>query len=168
MTKAAERDRKRSEKEAEEGAQRVAKVVERNRKRAEKEAEEAQRVTKAAAKVAKGDAKWTAEVDASIESMLNSGVSFLKIALKLSNGLSEMDIKNRWYRVLKKSSSIIKPAVQSGYPSRITWTADVDATIARMRMDGDSFPKMALKLGNGLSTNDISNRWNRHLKDKLQ
>jgi hypothetical protein len=165
----AEHDRKCTEKEEEDEAQRTAKAAERDRKRAEKEAEEeAKRVAKAAVKVAKGDAKWTAEVNASIESMLNSGVSFSKIASKLSNGLTETEIKNRWYRVLKKSSSIIKPAVQSGFPSRITWTADVDATIARMRTDGDSFTKIALKLGNGLSTNDISNRWNRHMKDKMQ
>jgi len=37
----------------------------------------------------------------------------------------------------------------------------MDATIVRMRTDGDSFTKIALKLGNGLSTNDIKNRWNR-------
>ena len=41
--------------------------------------------TKAAAKAA----KWTAEVDASIESMLDDGVSFAKIALKLGNGLKK-------------------------------------------------------------------------------
>jgi hypothetical protein len=125
-------------------------------------------VAKAAVKVAKSDAKWTAEVDASIESMLDCGVSFSKIASKLGNGLTRTEISNRRYNHLKKSSSIIKPAVQSGFPSRITWTADVDATIARMRTDGESFPKIASELGNGLSTNDISNRWNRHLKDKLQ
>ena len=55
-----------------------------------------------------------------------------------------------------------------GFPSRITWTEDVDATIVRMRTDGDSFPKIASELGNGLASHDdIMNRWNRHLKDKL-
>ena len=127
-----------------------------------KEAEEAQRVAKAAGR----DAKWTAEVDASIESMLDGGDTFKKIASKLGNGLKENDIKNRWYVHLKKSSSIIKPAVPGGFPSRFTWTADVDATIVRMRADDISFPKIASELGNGLSTNDISNRWNRFLKDK--
>jgi hypothetical protein len=131
-----------------------------------KEAEEAQRVAKAAAKAAGRDAKWTAEVDASIECMLNGGDTFKKIASKLGNGLKENDIKNRWYVHLKKSSSIIKPAVPGGFPSRFTWTADVDATIVRMRADDISFPKIASELGNGLSTNDISNRWNRFLKDK--
>ena len=50
VTKIAERDRKRAEKEAEDEAQRVAKkIAERDRKRAEKEAEEeAQRVKKIA------------------------------------------------------------------------------------------------------------------------
>jgi hypothetical protein len=150
VAKISERDRKRSEKEAEE-AQRVAKIAERDRKRAEKEAEEAKRVAKAAAKAAERDAKWTAEVDASIESMINGGVSFSKIASKLGKGLTTTDIKNRWYKVLKKSSCIIKPAVQSGFPSRFTWTEDVDASIVRMRMDGDTFEKIASELGNGLA-----------------
>ena len=47
------------------------------------------------------------------------------------------------------------------------WTAEVDAMIVKMIEDGVSFSKIASKLGNGLSTNDIINRWNRHLKDKL-
>jgi hypothetical protein len=103
------------------------------------------------------------EVDASIESMLDGGDSFSKIASKLGNGLTRTEIINRWHRELKKSSGIIKPAVQSGYPSRITWTEEVDATIVRMRTDGESFPKIASELGNGL-TKHITNRWNRHLK----
>ena len=98
--------------------------------------------------------------------MINGGVSFSKIATKLGNGLTENDIKNRWHRKLKKSSGIIKPFVQSGVPSSISWTEDVDATIVRMRTDGDSFPKIASDLGNGLTVNDIKNRWHRHLKDK--
>ena len=48
----------------------------------------------------------------------------------------------------------------------ITWTADVDSTIVRMRTDGDSFAKIASELGNGLKDSDIKNRWTRHLKDK--
>ena len=122
---------KRAEKVADEEAKRVAKA-ERNRKSAEKEA------------------KWSAEVDASIESMLDGGDTFKKIASKLGNGLKIQDIKNRWYFHLKKSSSIIKPAVPGGFPSRLTWTADADATIVRMRADDVSFPKIALELGNGL------------------
>jgi hypothetical protein len=137
-------------KEAEEETQRAAKVVE-HRKRAEKkETEEKQRVAKAAAKAAKCNAKWSAEVDASIERMLDGGDTFKKIASKLGNGLKIQDIKNRWYFHLKKSSSIIKPAVPGGFPSRLTWTADADATIVRMRADDVSFPKIALELGNGL------------------
>ena len=126
-------------------------------------ASEKSAATKAAAKAA----KWTVEVDASIERMIDDGVSFAKIASKLGNGLSKNDISNRWHKYLKKSSSIIKPAVQGGFPSRINWTDVIDATIVRMRTDGDSFTKIASKLGNGLSKNDILNRWNRHLKDKL-
>ena len=145
--------------------------IERGRKCAEKEAEEeAQRGAKAAAraatKAAERDAKWTAEIDAWIESMIDGSVSFSKIASKLGNGLKEHDIKNRWYSHLKESSGITKPPVQPGKPSSITWTADVDATIVRMRAEDISFVKIASELGNCLNTNDIKNRWNRHLKDK--
>jgi hypothetical protein len=58
--------------------------------------------------------------------------------------------------------------MQMSRASSITWTADVDATIVRMRTDDISFAKIASKLGNGLKENDIKNRWNRHLKGKLQ
>jgi hypothetical protein len=164
-----ERDERAQMTSAESAAKAAAKVVERDHKRAEKEAEEeAQHVAKAAAKAAQRDAKWSAEDDASIESMINGGVSFSKIASKLGNGLTQTDIKNRWYRELKKSSGITKPPVKTGPHSSITWTAHVDATIVRMRTDDISFAKIASKLGNGLKKNDIKNRWNRHLKDKLQ
>jgi hypothetical protein len=168
VVKIADRDRKRAEKEAEEEAQREVKIADRDRKRAEKEEEEAQHAARAAAKAAKRDAKWTAEVDASIESMINGRVSFSKIASKLGNGLNSHDIRNRWNCHLKESSGITKPPVQTGFPSRFTWTAEVDASIVRMRADDITFAKIASELGNGLSKNDIKNRWNRHLKDKLQ
>jgi hypothetical protein len=122
---------------------------------------------KAAAKAAERDAKWTAEADASIVSMINGRVSFAMIASKLGNGLSKNDITHRWHDHLKESSGIIKPFVQSGPQSSITWTDDVDASIVRMRADEISYAKIASKLGNGLVRNDIINRWNRHLKDKL-
>jgi len=67
---------------------------------------------------------------------------------------------------LKESSGITKPAVQSGFPSRTTWTVDDDESIARMRMDNISFAKIASKLGNGLKKADIQNRWDRYLKNK--
>jgi flagellar biosynthesis GTPase FlhF len=153
---------RRAEKEAEDEAKSVAKA-ERDRKRAaEKAEEEAQR----AAKVVERDARWTPVVDAEIERMIDEGYSYDKIASKLGNGLKMHDIKNRWNRHLNKLSSIIKPAVQTGFPSSITWTADVDTTIVRMRADDISFAKIASKLGNGLKRSDIKNRWNRHLKDK--
>jgi hypothetical protein len=116
---------------------------------------------------AKRNAKWTAEIDASIERMIDDGVSSAEIASKLGNGLSKGDIYHRWNRHLKKSSSITKPPVQPGVKSRITWTEDIDASIERMIDDGVSCAKIASELGNGLSKNDIENRWNRHLKDKL-
>ena len=114
------------------------------------------------------DAKWTVEVDASIVRMRADDISFAMIASKLGNGLKENDIKNRWYKVLKKSSGITKPPAQRGVKISITWTEEVDASIVRMRADDISFAKIASELGNGLSKNDILNRWNRHLKDKLQ
>jgi hypothetical protein len=159
------KDGKTAVEKAEEEAQRVAKIAEHNRKCAEKEAEkEAQRV----AKIAKRDAKWSVEDDATIEKMIDGGSSYDKIASKLGNDRTKMDIYYRWTGYLMELSGIIKPPVQPGIPSRITWTADVDAAIARMRTDDISFAKIESKLGNGLKENDIKNRWNRHLKDKLQ
>ena len=104
------------------------KKEEARQRKEEKEAEKAQRATKAAQR----DAEWSAEDDASIESMIKDGFSFTKIASKLGNGHSRNDIIHRWYNHLKESSGIIKPAVQPGFPSRITWTEDVDASIVRM------------------------------------
>ena len=69
---------------------------------------------------------------------------------------------------MKESSGITKPPVQPGFPSSITWAADVDASIMRMRADDVSFDKIASILGNSLKRDDIKNRWNCHLKDKLQ
>ena len=120
-----------------------------------KQEEEAQR----AAKAAERDAKWTADDDATIERMIGGGSYYSDIALELGNGLTKSDTKNRWQGYLKELSGIIKPAVQAGRKSCITWTADVDASIVRMRTDCDSFTKIA---------SDIKNRWTRHLKDKLQ
>jgi hypothetical protein len=112
--------------------------------------------------------EWTEEVDASIKRMIKDKVSFAKIALKLGNGLSKSDVQRRWDKKLIKTSGFTKPAVQPGFPSRITWTADADATIERMKADGISFAKIAAELGNGLSKNDVQNRWTRHLKEKQQ
>ncbi len=123
---------------------------------------------KRAAKTAKRDAKWTADVDAAIVSMIVDGFSCSKIVSELGNGLSEDDIRNRWTGYLKKLSGIIKPPVQAGQHSSITWTVDVDASIMRMRANDVSFDKIASILGNSLKRDDIKNRWNRHLKDKLQ
>ena len=138
MVKAAERDCKREEKEAEEEAKCAAKKT------------------------------WTVEDDATIVRMVGDGYSCSEIASELGKDLKRGDICYKWINHLEESSGIIKPAVKVGRKSSITWTADVDAAMVRMRTDGDSFPKIASELGNGLSTNDIQNRWNRHLKDKLQ
>jgi len=122
----------------------------------------------AAANAAKRDAKWTEEVDATIERLIGDGVSYAKIALELGNGLSKSEIAHRWNAHLKEKSGIIKPPMKTGPLSKITWTEEVDATIERLIGDGVSYTKIALELGDGLSKNDIAHRWNRHLKVKLQ
>ena len=109
--------------------------------------------------------EWPEEVDASIIRMINE-LSFAKIASKL--GLTKNDVQHRWDRKLSKSSGIIRKAVKPGNPSRNTWTEDADATIERMKADGIIYAEIAAELGNGHSTNDIVNRWTRHLKNKLQ
>jgi len=141
--------------------ERATKVAERDRKCAEKEAEEEKR----AAKTAKRDAKWTADVDAAIVSMIVDGFSCSKIVSELGNGLSEDDIRNRWTGYLKKLSGIIKPPVQAGQHSSITWTVDVDAAIVSMIAGDYSCSKIAMELDNGLKQYDIYDRWTRHLKD---
>jgi hypothetical protein len=156
----AERDHKRAEKEAEEEAQRVTKAAERDRKRAEKEAEEE---TQRALKAAERDAKWSAENNAMIVRMIDGGYSYDEIASKLGNDLTKMNIYHIWTDHLKESSGIIKPAVQPGPKSRHVWTAEDDAAIVRMRSDGDSFAKIALALGDGLSNFNIRDRWTHHL-----
>ena len=129
-------------------AQRAATVVELDQKRAEKEAEEeAQRAAKAASKAAERDAKWTAEDNATIVRMIDEGSTYDKIASELGKDLKRMDIINRWHVYLKESSGIIKPAVPRGIKSCITWTAEDDAAIVRMRTDDISFVKIASKLG---------------------
>jgi hypothetical protein len=89
--------------------------------------------------------EWTEEVDASIIRMIKEKVSYAKIASKLGNGLSKNDVQHRWVRKLSKSSGIIKPAVQSGFTSRFTWTEDADATIVRMKADGIIYTEIALQ-----------------------
>ena len=50
----------------------------------------------------------------------------------------------------------------------LTWTAELDVTIMRMRADGITFANIALRLGNGLKTTDIKNRWHTRLKALIQ
>ena len=45
------------------------------------------------------------------------------------------------------------------------WSEEVDAAIERLIKEGVSYAKIASKLGNGLSKNDISQRWYGHLKE---
>ncbi len=119
---------------------------------------EAEEEAKHVAKIAECDAKWSAEDDATIETMIDGGSSYNKIAKKLGNDRTKMDIYYIWTSYLKELSGIIKPPVQTGFPSHITWTAEDDATIVRMRAEDISFAKIASELGNGLKSNDITNR----------
>jgi hypothetical protein len=87
--------------------------------------------------------KWTPVIDAKIERMVVDGYTYTEIASELGNGLKHEDINNRWNKHVKKSSSIIKPPVQAGPKSSITWTVDDDAAIVRMRTHDISFAKTA-------------------------
>ena len=143
------KDGKTAVKKSEEEAKRAAKAAKRGRKRAEKEAEEE---AKRAAK------KRTPIIDATIERMVGDGCTYTEIASELGNGLKHKDINDRWNKHVKRSSGIIKPPVPAGPKSSITWTVDDDAAIVRMRTDDISFAKIASKLGNGLTRNDIMNK----------
>ena len=68
---------------------------------------------------------------------------------------------------MKQTSGTIKPPVQAGRHSSITWTAEDDATIVSMIVGVSSYAKIASAMGKGLRGKDINNRWNRHLKHSL-
>ena len=72
-----------------------------------------------------------------------SGSLYAKIASALDIGLKPSDIKNRRHTTLKESSGIVKPPMQAGRHSSITWTAEEDATIASMNMGGSSYAEIA-------------------------
>jgi hypothetical protein len=110
-----------------------------------------------------GGRTWTVDLDDAIVRMIGDSFSYANIASELGNGLSGNDIYHRWSRHLKESTNIIKPYVKRGTKSRITWTADVDDSIVRMRKKAVSFAKIALELGNGLNEHVVKHRWN-HLK----
>ena len=54
--------------------------------------------------------------------------------------------------------------MKAGRKSCIAWTADLDDAIVRMVGDSVSYKDIASELGNGLNKNDITHRWNNHLK----
>ena len=63
---------------------------------------------------------WTAKDDAVIVRMNEGGSSYAEIASALGKGLNKNDIKNRWHKILKELSGIIKPYVQGSKHSSIT------------------------------------------------
>ena len=66
---------------------------------------------------------------------------------------------------MKESSGIIKPAVKPGVKSRITWTAELDDAIVRMKKDAVSCNDSALELGQWPKISRDQTRWHRHLKE---
>ena len=64
-----------------------------------------------------GSITWTVEVDGANLRMIVDGYSCAKISSELGNGLKK-NINNRWTWYLKKSIIILKPPVQSGWPTR--------------------------------------------------
>ena len=134
---------------AEDEAQRVAKIAERDRKRVKKEAEEeAQHVAKAAERAAECDCK---RVKKEVEEEAQR-------AAKAAERAAERDRKRVEKEAEEEAQRAAKPSVKTGPHSSITWTADVDATIVKMIADDVPCLKIASKLGNGLSENDIRNR----------
>jgi hypothetical protein len=114
-------------------------------KHAEKEAEEAQRVAKAAEsdrkraeKVAEDEAQRVAKAAEGYRKRAEKEAEEAQRGPKAAAKAAERDAK---------------------------WTAEVDASIESMIKDSVSFSKIASKLSNGLSTNDIKNRWYDHLKE---
>jgi shikimate 5-dehydrogenase len=65
----------------------------------------------------------TAGDGATIVSMIAGGSSYAEIASALGKGLKPKYISNRWQNRMKEWSNIIKPTVQPGRHSSITWTA---------------------------------------------
>ena len=61
-------------------------------------------------------------IDAMIERMVGDGYTYTEIASEMGNGLKHEDFNKRWNKHVKKSSGIIKPPVQVGPKSSITWT----------------------------------------------
>jgi hypothetical protein len=74
---------------------------------------------------AKCETTLTADEDQAITHMIADGSAYANIASELGNGLKMSDINNRWNQCLKKSTVIIKPPVQTGRHSSITWTAEL-------------------------------------------
>ena len=143
-------DRERDERGAVNAAEHEKRPTERERKQAKKWTVSAEREIRTTKREHKRAEKWTAEVDEAIKCMIADGSTYTKIASELGKSLKESDINNRWNQCLKKSTNIIKPPVQKGQPSSITWTAEVDEAIKRMLADGSNKAKIVSELGNGL------------------
>ena len=65
-------------------------------------------------------------------------------------------------RAEKEAENAQRQRVAKAAERDAKWTADVDAIMVRMVGGGSTFSKTASELGNGLTIDDIKNRWNRH------
>ena len=162
-------DRERDERGAANAAKQEKRTTKHEWKRVDKEANKAaeygKRTTERATKRERKRAgKITAEDDEEITRMIAGGYSCKKIASELGKGLTRNDINNRWHNFLMKSSSIVKPFVEAGIPSSITWTAEDNEGITIMKAAGSSNAKIASELGKSLTKSDIYNRLKRFLK----
>ena len=69
-------------------------------------------------------------------------------------------------RAEKEAENAQRQRVAKAAERDAKWTADVDAIMVRMVGGGSTFSKTASELGNGLTIDDIENRWNRHLMNR--
>ena len=111
--------------------------------------EEAQRV----AKIAERDRKRA-------ENETEEAQRVAKIAAKIA----KRDSKRAEKEAEDEAQRVAKAAAKAAERDA-KWTGEVDASIESMINGSVSFSKIASKLGNGLSTNDIKNRWYDHLKE---
>ena len=87
--------------------------------------------------------------------------SYTKIAPALGKGLKKNDTSSRWHDKLKESSGFMEHK-RIGPRGDINWTAEDNATIARMKAGGSSFSDIALALSKGHKT--VHNSWRHYLK----
>ena len=147
----------------ERGAVNAAKCKKRTTKRECKRAEKEANLTTKRERKEADHTTWTAEINEAIMRMIVDSSIYTNITSGLGNGLKRSGINHRWNYSSKKSTGIIKPPVQAGWHSSITWTVEVDKAITCMIADNSTYTNIALELGNGLNRSEIFNRWKKCL-----